>query len=79
MKNNINYQTDYYQLYKDVLLDCPYCCKIVNLHYIKQHLKKPSCVNFQNTLNQDEKIKISNELNIKINRLKTKIKFDVED
>jgi len=47
--------TKYYKLYKDEIIECPYCERILNIYDISIHIKTKRCIEIQKfKYNEDE-------------------------
>ena len=70
---------NYYEMYKNDYMKCPFCGKSNNLQYIKQHLKSKTCLKCQDQYKQNNNFD-AEMLNLQqnINNLKSQIKLESE-
>ena len=72
-----------YEIYKMNIIECPFCGKTTNLHYIIQHMKSKNCLNLQATfIKVNKKAEFDKKMfdnKININRLKSTLKLDIEN
>lgn len=68
---------NYYTLYKDDLINCPFCGKTTNLFYSKVHTNRAKCKKLQSLLTEEEKKEKLLLYEQHINSIKSKIKYDL--
>ncbi len=72
-----------YEIYKDEIIECPFCCKTNNIYYIKQHMKSKGCQEIQKQYKKmNKKIEYNKKMfehNLNINKIKSNIKLDLAE
>ena len=64
-----------YELLKNEITECVYCCSRINLYYINNHLKGKRCKTFQNLyFESSDFLLFINELKKRLNMEKPKMK-----
>jgi hypothetical protein len=69
----------HYCIYVNELINCPFCNKLHNIYYIKSHLKCKSCKKHQIIMKDDEINNKLLDLEKEINKIKSTVKYNVED
>ncbi len=71
-----------YNIYKDELVQCPFCKKTSNLYYVNQHLKSKSCKKFQDNYIKVNKKRTYNLIMLEhqqsINDIKANLKLEID-
>lgn len=74
-------QNSNYELFKNELIECPYCKNAVNIYYINQHNSRKTCKSFQTqlkkTLTNQEYKRLILEHKQNINKIKTELKLNL--
>ncbi len=70
-----------YEIYKNEIIECPFCCKTNNIYYINQHMKSKGCQEMQTKYKKMNKNIEYNKMMFKhhlnINKIKSNIKLDL--
>jgi hypothetical protein len=64
-----------YELLKNEITECVYCCSRINLYYINKHLKGKRCKTFQNLYFESNPDKKESDFLLFINELKKTAKY----
>lgn len=69
-----------YEIYKNEIIECLFCGKSHNLHYIDQHMKSKNCQSFQRTyIKLHKKAEYNKKMfdhKLNINRLRSSLKLE---
>lgn len=65
-----------YKLYINHFISCPFCNKLVNLYYCKQHLKTKRCKSLQQLVEKNEFDNLYLKFVREINKLKSELRLN---
>ncbi len=72
-----------YEIYRNEIIECPFCGKSHNLHYIDQHMKSKTCKSFQRTyIKLHKKVEYNKKMfdhKLNINKLRSSLKLEDYD